>query len=245
MAFVDGPHHTAQRTALVAHARSSGRYGKHNTCNPGDADAWFKSLRTRFTASRRWSRYQVAKCGNYECSVHFDRQKGKAKVSDGIKPTAGNPSRKGCLILEAKSSASKTDKQSLYGTTRGKPTKPGAKPRPKKPGKGKGGGQQENVPFLAIFAITSYSSPNTLEDWIWNEWAKNRGKFHRSKWGLIRSSQIDALIRYEMACSNTDVPLCNYVVICERPYMLRYFRSIITPNGEVRLSAFRGGPNWK
>jgi len=243
MNFVDGQYHKNQRQALVAFARTSGRYGKHNACVPGDAAAWKSSLETPFTQNARWARYQKAKCGNNECSVHYEKVKRKAPVADGISPTASNPSRLGCLILEAKSSAATVDKQSLYGTKRGQQERTTKRPKPRGGRRG-GKAQAENVPFLAIFAITSYTSPNSLEDWIWNEWAKNRGKFRQSKWGLIRTNQIDALIRYEMACSNPDVPLTKYVVIVERSFMKQYFQSIITPNGMVAVAGFRG-PNWK
>lgn len=49
-----------------------------------------------------------------------------------------------------------------------------------------------------------------------------------------------AIIRYEEACSNPEIPFQDYVVIVERSFMEEYFNSIITPNGTVVLSEWVG-----
>ncbi|WP_150526922.1 hypothetical protein [Roseibium sediminis] len=106
----------AIRLMAESKGRATGNWGRTLKCIPAEALSWKNSVKQLFTRPGRAANYQRYKCGNFEGSVHEDRMKGKAAVADGLSPTASNPSRTGCLILEAKSSRhdKKNQSKGLY-----------------------------------------------------------------------------------------------------------------------------------
>ncbi|MCF6446180.1 hypothetical protein [Nereida sp. MMG025] len=62
----------------------------------------------------------------------------------------------------------------------------------------------------------------------------------------VRFNQIAQMMEYERACciESDIVPFTKYLIIVERPFMVEYFRSILTPNGIVVRSAYGTGETW-
>ncbi len=250
-------------TAQESSARATGKWGQNNLCVPADADAWKSACENDFPVGFqqfRWGAYQKSKVGTKECSVNSERRPRFHPVADGVNPHGTNSAEFGCLILEAKSSAAENEQDSLYGIReeeddldllrnrrRLKPKHPiwGAA-RDLGAETGEEFREDQNIRGLLDILTTGEDAldPRHFEDAVDEAWADDRGQ-STSLWGVIRTTQISALIFYEMACSDPEIPFQDYVVIVERRYMRRYFESIITPSGKVIESAWSDGRTWE
>ncbi len=237
-------------------ARSSSRWGADNICVSADAEAWKAALERPFSGSGRWAGYQKYKCGPTECSVNEEKNRNRAPIADGLSPKDTNPSKIGCLILEAKSSFASEDKESLYGIREEdnseflKMFRRAGRTVKKFGRRGFDWESWEDLininPMLGPGEGTGYDinvEPADLEDVSGDAW-DDRDEF-LSAWNIVRQRQIISLIQYEVSCANPDIPLTKYVIILERKFMEDYFETILTPNGHMAFSPFDDGKSWK
>ena len=183
-------------------------------------------------------------------------------VADGANPHGTNAAHVGCLILEAKSSAAEDEQDSLYGTREEVDDLDLIRARRRRYrrnpiwgvagdlGEGMGEEYREDRNIRALLNILANErdpdslDPRWFEDAVDEEWAEDRGET-TSLWNTIRTTQISAMMFYEMACSDPEVPYQNYVVIVEQDFMVQYFESIITPSGSVEHSPWSDGRTWE
>lgn len=207
-----------------------------------------------------WSLYQIEKCGAFECSVNYRRSSGARPVADGANPskvvrTVDNGDH-ACLILEAKWSSASNKDRSLYGFDDDFDINLFRRARRVV--------SRSNLPRRAITESIEtaeilleiddvLSDVSELESQSWDpqswedlvserEWGEKDDM--TSRYAQVRASQMTALLNYEASCLSPDVPFTTYIVIVARDYMLKYFSSILTPNGMIVHSPRNDGNTW-